>query len=206
MSAGFAADRLLPSRPKAELVFEEHTPAPRAPNGDASRSAGTAASPRFTEPTPPLKRIDPPATPRPSASPTVSTVAPNPLTVAAAEDAVVKLTNQQRAEAGCAPLRIDADLQTAARDHSDDMAARGYFSHIAPGGITFVDRILALGYQDPGAENIARGYQTATSVMSGWMASAGHRANILNCGLRAIGVGAHFGPGGPWWTQDFGWD
>ncbi|MYW44663.1 CAP domain-containing protein, partial [Streptomyces sp. SID161] len=38
-----------------------------------------------------------------------------------------------------------------------------------------------------------------------WMNSPGHRANILNCGFKTLGVGVHFGPGGPWWTQDFGY-
>jgi uncharacterized protein YkwD len=143
-------------------------------------------------------------TPRPSPSP--STSAPSGLTLASVEATVIRLTNQQRAKAGCAPLRADTDLHEAAREHSEDMAARDYFSHDSPGGDTFVDRILAAGYRDPGAENIAKGYQTAADVMDGWMESSGHRANILNCELRAIGVGAHFGPGGPWWTQDFGWD
>jgi uncharacterized protein YkwD len=86
------------------------------------------------------------------------------------------------------------------------MAAHDYFSHISSGGATFVDRLKSAGYLTPGAENIAKGYQTTTDVMAGWMKSSGHRANILNCNLRAIGVGVHFGPGGPWWTQDFGWD
>jgi uncharacterized protein YkwD len=204
MSVGFAVDRLLPSRPETELVFEERTPTPDSQSLGAPGTARAAASPRFTEPTPPLKRIDPPVTPRPSATP--STSAPSMVIIAATESAVVRLTNKLRAEAGCSPLRVDTDLHDAARDHSEDMALRDYFSHISPGGDSFVDRILAAGYQDPGAENIARGYQTADEVMDGWMKSSGHRANILNCELHAIGVGVHFGPGGPWWTQDFGWD
>lgn len=41
--------------------------------------------------------------------------------------------------------------------------------------------------------------------MAAWMESPGHRANILNCDFKTLGVGAHFAPGGPWWTQDFGY-
>jgi uncharacterized protein YkwD len=41
--------------------------------------------------------------------------------------------------------------------------------------------------------------------MEAWMNSPGHRANILNCEFTTLGVGVHFGPGGPWWTQDFGY-
>ena len=40
--------------------------------------------------------------------------------------------------------------------------------------------------------------------MDAWMNSEGHRANILNCDYTRLGVGVHDGPGGPWWTQDFG--
>ena len=40
--------------------------------------------------------------------------------------------------------------------------------------------------------------------MNSWMNSPGHRANILNCAFKELGVGIHNGPGGPWWTQDFG--
>ncbi|MFD0328838.1 CAP domain-containing protein [Streptacidiphilus monticola] len=55
-----------------------------------------------------------------------------------------------------------------------------------------------------GGENIARGQQTPAAVMDAWMHSPGHRANILNCSYHSLGVGAYFAPGGPWWTQDFG--
>jgi uncharacterized protein YkwD len=40
--------------------------------------------------------------------------------------------------------------------------------------------------------------------MAAWMASTGHRQNILNCGLSRLGVGVAEGTGGPWWTQLFG--
>jgi uncharacterized protein YkwD len=49
------------------------------------------------------------------------------------------------------------------------------------------------------------GQQTPQSVVDAWMNSPGHRANILNCSSKAIGVGVEFGPAGPWWTQDFGY-
>ncbi|MFB7267794.1 CAP domain-containing protein, partial [Streptomyces nojiriensis] len=45
---------------------------------------------------------------------------------------------------------------------------------------------------------------TAQSVMDSWMKSPGHKANILNCSFKDIGVGIHQGAGGPWWTQNFG--
>ncbi|MWA03694.1 CAP domain-containing protein [Actinomadura sp. LD22] len=119
--------------------------------------------------------------------------------------AVVALTNAERAKAGCRPLRADPRLAAAARAHSADMAAHGYFDHDSLDGDSPWIRMLDAGYPSPGAENIAKGYATAAAVVDGWMDSPGHRANILNCGLRAIGVGMAAGPDGPLWTQDFGW-
>ncbi len=54
-------------------------------------------------------------------------------------------------------------------------------------------------------ENIARGQTDARAVVDTWTHSEGHRGNILDCGFRTLGVGVRFGPGGPWWTQDFGY-
>ncbi|MDL4821639.1 CAP domain-containing protein [Actinomadura opuntiae] len=121
------------------------------------------------------------------------------------ENAVVALTNAERAKAGCDALRVDRRLVAAARAHSADMAAHDYFDHDSPNGDSPWARMREAGYAGPGAENIARGYATAAAVVEGWMTSPGHRANILNCGLRAIGVGMAAGPDGPLWTQDFGW-
>ncbi|MCK9920809.1 CAP domain-containing protein [Frankia sp. AgPm24] len=54
------------------------------------------------------------------------------------------------------------------------------------------------------AENIAAGQPTPDAVVRAWMASPGHRANILNRSLRRIGAGpAGGGPYGAHWTQDF---
>jgi uncharacterized protein YkwD len=116
---------------------------------------------------------------------------------------VVALVNQNRAQAGCAPLRVDSKLTKAAADHSSDMARRDYFSHTTPEGVTFDQRIKAAGYAQPGAENIAAGQRSAEEVMNAWMNSPGHRANILNCQLSAIGVGLD--TNGWYWTQDFGY-
>ena len=119
------------------------------------------------------------------------------------EDKVVDLVNSERAKAGCDPLTTDPKLAQAAEDHSTDMTERDYFDHTTPEGLTFADRIVNAGYPTPGAENIAVGQQNAEQVMDGWMNSDGHRANILNCDLRAIGVG--LAEDGMYWTQDFGY-
>ncbi|CAG8754041.1 18188_t:CDS:2, partial [Dentiscutata erythropus] len=49
-------------------------------------------------------------------------------------------------------------------------------------------------------ENVAEGYSDEKSVMAGWMASPGHRDNILNPGFKDAG----FAQAGTYWTQDFG--
>ncbi|GAA3009927.1 hypothetical protein GCM10010483_63670 [Actinokineospora diospyrosa] len=116
---------------------------------------------------------------------------------------VLTITNEERAKAGCSPVALDSRLNQAAQDHSADMSAQNYFSHTSLDGRTFVDRAKAAGYTSPGAENIAKGQRTAAQVMTAWMNSAGHRANILNCGLKTMGLG--FVQNGYYWTQMFGW-
>lgn len=122
------------------------------------------------------------------------------------EDDVVVLVNERRRSAGRPSLRVDERLRQSSRAHSADMAARGFFSHEAPGGVQPADRMRLAGYPAPAAENIARGQQTAAGAMRGWMNSPGHRANILREGLATIGVGVHLGADGPWWTQNFGYE
>ncbi|HEX6472559.1 MAG TPA: CAP domain-containing protein [Streptosporangiaceae bacterium] len=210
-SAGFAADRVLLAEPTGDIALRE---SPAAGHGRAAASgapggSANASAPAIIGSAPPLKPVHG-ETQTPRRITRTRSAAPAPPAPGAdrateAENEVIRLTNKARATAGCAPLTFDTRLRTAARLHSTDMGVHDYFSHTSRNGDTFADRIEAAGYPHPGAENIARGFQTAAEVMDGWMNSAGHRANILNCGLRAIGVGVYFAPDGPWWTQDFGW-
>jgi uncharacterized protein YkwD len=125
----------------------------------------------------------------------------------ALEARVIELTNAERASEGCAPLRLDDRLAAAARAHSVDMAATGQFGHPGSNGSDPAERMREAGY-DTGlgwAENIARGQPSAVSVVSAWMGSQDHRDNILDCQLKAIGVGAARASNGQiYWTQDFG--
>ncbi|GAA0417917.1 hypothetical protein Acor_20150 [Acrocarpospora corrugata] len=122
----------------------------------------------------------------------------------AIENEVVRLTNAERAKAGCKPLVHEARLHKAALGHSADMSAKNYFDHDSQDGRGFDDRIKATGYSFSSiGENIAQGQRTAESVMKDWMGSPGHRQNILNCDYTQIGVG-YVAAGGPYWTQDFG--
>ncbi len=122
-----------------------------------------------------------------------------------AEAQVLALVNKERAAAGCSPLTSNAKLVEAADDYSDVMAASGVMSHTGPDGSTMTSRVEAAGYAwSTLGENIAQGQSDAAAVMDAWMNSPGHKANILNCSFKEIGVGVHFGDGGPWWTQNFG--
>lgn len=139
-----------------------------------------------------------PATPAPTPTPT-----PSGCTLAS--DTVLGHTNYQRCLNGVAPLAGNSALNTAAQCHSDDMVARGYLSHTTPlpapcGGPNFTDRIIAAGYPSPGGENVACGYPDAQAVVAAWMASSGHRRNILNPKFTAMGIGQN----GTIWTQVFG--
>ena len=122
------------------------------------------------------------------------------------ENAVVLLTNTQRALAGCRPLKVNGDLRQAARTHSKRMALAQTMSHQLPGELSLGRRITRAGYVGwtRVAENIAAGYTTAGSVTRAWWASTSHKRNITDCSLREVGVGVVFNGLRMYWTVDFG--
>jgi uncharacterized protein YkwD len=124
------------------------------------------------------------------------------------EAEVLRIVNAERAKAGCGALRSNAILLATARAHSRDMGVKGYFDHTSQDGRSPFDRMRAAGYRgNLMGENIAAGQPTASAVMKSWMNSPGHRANILKCGFKVIGIGAVSVPGSPfrmYWTQNFG--
>ena len=90
----------------------------------------------------------------------------------------------------------------AAREKSIDMQKNNYFSHTSPTFGSPFDRLKALNIQYRTAgENIAKGQRSASEVVTAWMNSEGHRANILNESYTHIGVG--FVQDGYIWTQQF---
>ena len=128
------------------------------------------------------------------------------LSVDEMERKVRVLTNKKRVAHGCGRLKPNGGLTKAAGRHSGRMAAAFELSHQLEGEPPLKKRIVRAGYQQPTAwgENVAVGYATPRAVVDAWMASPGHRANILNCQYRHLGVGLEYGDGAPWWTQDFG--
>ncbi|WP_241518880.1 CAP domain-containing protein [Streptomyces sp. CB03238] len=118
---------------------------------------------------------------------------------------VVALTNAERARAGCPPLRVNGRLRSAAQGHADDMAARDYYAHNNPEGRDAGDRMEAAGYDwRTWGENIHRGPRDPARAVRDWLASSGHRENIVNCAFKDIGVGVNLRSNGPWWVQNFG--
>lgn len=167
-----------------------------------------------------------------AASPAVATRAFLPLVVKLGtnglsfdEQFVLDAVNAERAKAGCPALRFNSALQQAARAHSDDMAKRDYFDHTDPDGVDPITRAIAAGYpSEYVGENVAAGQNSGEMVMYhatyGWMYSASHTANILNCNYTETGIALTYQPddkanvllpdgktGGPYrfyWTQVFG--
>ncbi len=124
------------------------------------------------------------------------------------ESEVIDLVNVERAAEGLPPLSYDASLGAAARGHSEDMGLQNYFSHMGLDGRTACGRITDAGYTwNYCGENIAAGQPTPEDVIDTWMASDGHRANILNPSFCDIGVGYAYVANsayGHYWTQNFG--
>lgn len=135
--------------------------------------------------------------------------------------ATICLVNRERVAHDERPLTVNGKLNRAAQGHSEEMIAQDYFSHYSPSGETPSSRIKAAGYiysSNIGyeiGENIAWGtlyMATPKAIVEAWMASPGHRENILDARYRETGMGVvaavppsdgHGQPGATY-TQDFG--
>ncbi|CAM5471825.1 SCP domain-containing protein OS=Streptomyces glaucescens OX=1907 GN=SGLAU_31420 PE=4 SV=1 [Streptomyces glaucescens] len=168
-------------------------PKPAAPKPTATVSPSTPAPATTPSAPKPTASASPSSPGTPQATPTASGVAAR----------IVELVNAERGRAGCSPVKLNATLTKAAQAHSADMAAHQNMSHTGSDGSSPGDRITRAGYSwRTYGENVAYGYSTPEQVMAGWMSSAGHKANILNCGFQEIGVG--LAQPGNYWTQNFG--
>jgi uncharacterized protein YkwD len=185
-----------PSAAAAEGTTTAPESSAAAPGTTAAPEAGTTA-PGTTGSSPSTSAPGTTAAGAPAPS------APAPAPSGGAAEQVLALVNHERAAAGCGAVTADGGLAAVALAHSADMRDRGFFDHTNPEGLDPFDRAAAAGVSAR-AENIAWGQPDAAAVMVSWMASPGHRANILDCGLTRLGVGVAEGPGGPWWTQLFG--
>ena len=190
----------------AQAPAEDRRPAPPsaapgATTGPTPPPAGAAATPDASAVAPgePLAGPADASPPPPlAAAVPVGGVAPG------AEADVLAAVNVARAESGCEPLASDEGLASVARAHSADMRDRSFFDHVNPTGLDPFDRAEAAGQTNARAENIAMGQPTPATVMAHWSDSPEHRANMLDCSLRTLGVGVAEGTAGHWWTQLFG--
>jgi uncharacterized protein YkwD len=105
------------------------------------------------------------------------------------EEQMLTLVNQERTSRGLKPLVMDEELRKVAREHSEDMFVRGYFSHYTPEGKDPFDRMrdAHVTYRTAG-ENLALA-PTLQLAHTGLMNSPGHRANILHTQFGRVGIG-----------------
>ncbi len=134
--------------------------------------------------------------------------------------ATLCLINRERVTHGERRLRPNARLRRAAQAHTNSMVFGDYFEHVGPAGQTPLARMRDAGYISSRAgyevgENIAwgtLGLATPRAIVATWMASPGHRANILDPRYRETGIGVSphtpaalsHGQAGAIYTQDFG--
>lgn len=121
---------------------------------------------------------------------------------ATVEQEVVKLVNAEREKAGLSPMKEDWELSRVAQYKSQDMLDKKYFDHTSPTYGTPFTMMENFGvtYKSAG-ENIAKGQRSAAEVVTAWMNSEGHRANIMSKNFTHIGVG--YVAEGNYWTQMF---
>ncbi|MEK4059301.1 MULTISPECIES: CAP domain-containing protein [Paenibacillus] len=190
------------------VVVPTNTPAPVATAKPTATPAATAA-PTATPVATPVATAKPTATPVATAAPTVTPVAtPKPTATPAAVvstqesyiQQIVTLVNKERATAGLSPVSALESLNKVAAAKATDMRTNNYFSHTSPTYGSPFDMMATFGvtYRAAG-ENIAMGQRTPQEVMTAWMNSEGHRANILSANFNYIGVGFD----NNYWVQEF---
>ena len=131
-----------------------------------------------------------------------ASVQPTPDDLGTVRAAIVCLINRERAAAGRGALAQHAKLETSATGHSTDMVASRYLAHERDGRPTLLERVTAAGYFRGvvGAlysENVGaapQGAASAETLVSAWLGSPSHRANILYPGVSEIGIGIAFAP------------
>lgn len=113
-------------------------------------------------------------------------------TLSTGERSLLTAVNEVRAAHGLRALRVDARLTAVARSHSTTLLRRNVFTHGA-----FASRLARSGARGPAfGENLAWGVGSraaARRIVRDWMASPGHRANVLRRGWTRIGIGARNG-------------
>lgn len=103
---------------------------------------------------------------------------------------LLSATNSERSANGIAALTGNSKLNAAAQAKANDMVTRNYWSHQTPDGQQPWIFITNAGYQYLSAgENLAYGFMTSSSTVTGWMNSPPHKANLLGTGFTEVGFG-----------------
>lgn len=121
-------------------------------------------------------------------------------TYANCREEMLSLVNQERQKAGLKPLELYDAINETAQIKAKDLYETGVFDHGSSNLGYFNNQYDKAGLlYTAGGENIAKGYTTVESVMTGWLNSQGHRANILSAEFTHLGVGYYKG----YWVQQF---
>lgn len=124
------------------------------------------------------------------------------------ESQIFDLINVERRQHGLTALVYDPQLDRMAKIQAEQMATFQKMAHVLPDAElpTLADRARKVGYPYGRiAENVALGYPTARAVVDGWMASRGHRENILERDVVETGIGVvRSSAGGVYFCQVFG--
>lgn len=179
---------------------EVDTPEVEVPEIDAPATDEPGWLPDMSVPTPDVPEVDGPTTDKPETETPETDSEVSSQT--AYENKVLELVNVERAKQGLKALQMDESVRKVARLKSEDMRKNNYFDHTSPTYGSPFDMLKKFGisYSSAG-ENIAQGYRTPEQVVTGWMNSPGHRANILNASFTHLGVG--YDSNGHYWTQMF---
>lgn len=106
------------------------------------------------------------------------------------EAEIIQLTNQIRQQQGLPILSVDEQLNISAEAKAENMAVNGYFSHVDKNGIRMGYWIISSGYNYLRAgENLAKGFTNVEDLMTAWINSPTHYANLVNANYREIGIG-----------------
>ncbi len=182
----------------AEAAFADATATP-SPAADVSSADASETATESPSPT---------ATVTPTDTPT-----PDPAALAAANASTAQealsLINDQRVQAGLAPLNANASLMSSAQGYAQYMAVNNFFGHTAPDGSTSQSRIAASGYSGAcWGEALSAGQGSPQGAVTAWMNSSQHRAILLEPRATDAGLGYYYEAGstyGAYWVLETGW-
>lgn len=170
--------------------------APTLPPHKTIETPGPLFIKKTTQPTSTPRLIVSPTSATTTATTTSSVDQGTPSTEGAlSQGDIVRFTNGERVTGGLSPLMFNKRLTAIAEAKAVDMIAKQYFAHVSPSGVDVagLSEIYGYPYLNIG-ENLALGdFISSREVVTGWMNSPGHRANIMNVNYREIGVAAILG-------------